>query len=192
MLSMCIHVSVCASMSLCVRLCVYARLCVSLCASLCISVCVYLCVPCACTRLWVCVCVGVGRHTHELLLRRTPESLGIWLWVRRAKLPAENSVGVLTPGTSHCDLIWRWRLSKGNPLKKRSLAWALTHYDCVLIKRENLGTETDKHGGETHAPTSKAELRRPEARTPGAHSSSRGRRDRPCHACMSHLWSAEL
>lgn len=32
----------------------------------------------------------------------------------------------------------------------KSVGWALTQYECVLIKRENLDTEADMHTGEHH------------------------------------------
>ena len=60
-------------------------------------------------------------------------------WVKLCPLPPTSYVEVLTPGTSECDLIWRWGLYRGNQVKMRSLGWALIQYDWCPYKKRKLG-----------------------------------------------------
>lgn len=49
--------------------------------------------------------------------------------------------------SSEWDLIWRPSPYRDNQIKIKSVGWTLTLYDCVLIKMENL--DTDTHTGRT-------------------------------------------
>ena len=41
------------------------------------------------------------------------------------------------------------RVFADDQVKMRSLGWALIQYDCVLVKRGDLNTDTDMHRGKT-------------------------------------------
>lgn len=87
--------------------------------------------------------------THPAELQRS-SGFGSAVWWAEP-CPSERSMLPCWPpvpqnGTSFGDI---WSLYRGNQCKTRSLAWALIQYDCVLIQRQNLGTESDMHGGKT-------------------------------------------
>lgn len=63
------------------------------------------------------------------------------LWVEMCLLP-KKLVKVLTPGTSACDLVWKWSLYRDNQVKTKSLGWTLIQYDYCPYK-ETFKTETD-------------------------------------------------
>lgn len=64
--------------------------------------------------------------------------------------PQQGHVGVLTPGTSECDLIWRQSLYKGIQVKMRSSGWALVQHDWCPYRKGKLGHRQTCTQGERH------------------------------------------
>ena len=75
---------------------------------------------------------------------------------KKEKEKEKRYIGLLSPRTSECDLIWKQGLYRDNRVKMRSLGHALIQQNCVLTERGNLDPdgraqqEGDVKRGESH------------------------------------------
>lgn len=69
----------------------------------------------------------------RLLTRTNRDRTGVVGWIVS---PQQRYAGVLSPGSSGCDLVWRWGLRRG---KTRSLGRALIQYDGCPYRKGNRG-----------------------------------------------------